>query len=316
MLLKRILAKILRKRPPEDIFTEAREYFAAKEYKFAYALFKKAEHGFSNTNPEMEQKSAISAGTCASFLELDNESAQHLFRAARLSIVLEKPLSETIHQIDKAAKAILKADDAKLDEISQMLGALYLSYIANHELTRAKKVAANPKLRGDSPETREIVNLSNLVLERSPQLQSFVINWDFLPDEFSALAEIASEVLKEYTSLTTSILPIKQQVIDVKNPQEIVVEVSSSINVTLKSLSLRTGSKGALISKPELNATEASILPHQPKTYSFLVEAHLAGEWTIGPAVIGYEVTPGFLFEVESEVIQIMVNEPIPVLHC
>jgi hypothetical protein len=201
VFFKRILAKILRRRLPEELFAEARELFAEHEYKFAYVLFKKAERGFHGIDLEMEQKSAISAATCASFLDLEHEAGQHLFRAARLSISLERPLTETIHLVDKAAKAMLSTENAKANEIAEILTTLYISHIANNDLPRARKVALNPKLEGPSTRSQVIAALDQLVQERSPLLQSYEMEWDLLPEEFSTLSEGLDSVLRGYTSL-------------------------------------------------------------------------------------------------------------------
>lgn len=316
MVFKRILAKILRKRPPEELFAEARELFAEHEYKFAYALFKKAERGFSGNNPEMEQKSAISAATCASFLDCEHEAGQHLFRAARLSLTLKHPLSDTIHLADRAVKAMLSTDDAKLNEIEEILRALFTLYLSKNDFSRARKVAANPKFQGTSPASNVIAELDHLIRERSSALQSHKIDWTFLPEEFSALSKQLSAVLKGYTSLNPTIFAPKLQTIDVKEPLEVVIELSCSQEIKLSQLSLRTGSKGAVVKRPNLDSDQTIVLPDRPKKYLFLVEAHLHGEWTIGPAIISYEVAPNLQFEIETERFNIMVNEPVPTLHC
>ncbi|MFQ5978265.1 MAG: hypothetical protein ACE5OZ_09065 [Candidatus Heimdallarchaeota archaeon] len=316
MVIKRILAKILRKRPPEELFAEARELFAEHEYKFAYALFKKAERGFSGKNPEMEQKSAISASTCASFLDCEHEAGQHLFRAARLSLTLKHPLSDAIHLADRAVKAMLSTDDAKLNEIEEILGALYALHLSKNDFSRARKVAANPKLQGTSPASKAIAKLDHLIRERSNVLQSYKIDWTFLPEEFSTLSKQLDAVLKGYTSLDSIILAPKLQAIDVKEPIEVAIELSSSHEIKLNHLSLRTGSKGAVVKRPNLDSDQTLVLPDRPKKYLFLVEAHLHGDWTIGPAIIGYEVAPDLQFEIETETFDIMVNEPVPTLHC
>ncbi|MFX0114109.1 MAG: hypothetical protein ACFFB3_06145 [Candidatus Hodarchaeota archaeon] len=316
MVLKRILAKILRRRPPEELFAEARELFSEHDYKFAYALFKKAERGFAGSDLEMQQRSTISAATCASFLELDHEAGQHLFRAARLSISLGRPLSETIHHIDKAAKAMLSTDHAKLNDVIEILAALYLSYVASNDLSRARKVAINPKLLGSSTTCQTIKQLEQLIQERSEVLQSYEINWDFLPEEFATLSKNVNNVLKGYTSLNAIIFPPKVQNIDVKEPIEVVVELTSSQEIEVNQLSLRTGSKGAVVNRPTLELEKAKVLPNQPKRYAFHVEAHLSGEWMIGPAVVGYKVSPNLQFEIETANFRLTVNEPTPVLNC
>lgn len=316
MFFKRILAKILRRRLPEELFTEARELFAEHEYKFAYVLFKKAERGFHGTNLEMEQKSAISAATCASFLDLEHEAGQHLFQAARLSISLEKSLSETIHLIDKAAKTMLSTENAKANEIAEILTALYISHIANNDLPRARKVAMNPKLQGSSAKSQIIAELDQLIQERSPLLQSYEMKWGFLPEEFSTLSEGLDSVLRGYTSLAPRLIPPKHKNCDVKSPLEVIIELNSSQEIYLNHISLRTGSKGSLVNRPKFETDKILVLPGESKRYAFLVEAHLSGEWTIGPGVIGYELGPNLQFEIETEDCQIMVREPTPILYC
>jgi hypothetical protein len=316
MVFKRILAKILRRRPPEELFAEARELFSEHDYKFAYALFKKAERGFAGSDLEMQQKSAISAATCASFLGLEHEAGQHLFRAACLNMALGRPLSETIHQIDKAAKTMLSTDHAKLNDVIEILATLYMSHVANNDLTRARKVAINPKLLGSSTTCQTIKELDQLIQERSESLQSYEIDWSCLPEEFATLSKDVNSVLKGYTSLNATLIPPKARSIEVKEPIEVLIELTGSQEAELNHLSLRTGSKGAVVSRPPLESDEAKILPNQPKRYLFQVEAHLSGEWVIGPAVVGYKVLPNLQFEIETENFQLEVNEPTPVLDC
>ncbi|MHA2498294.1 MAG: hypothetical protein ACXAEL_01890 [Candidatus Hodarchaeales archaeon] len=316
MFFKRILAKILRRRLPEELFAEARELFAEHEYKFAYVLFKKAERGFHGIDLEMEQKSAISAATCASFLDLEHEAGQHLFRAARLSISLERPLTETIHLVDKAAKAMLSTENAKANEIAEILTTLYISHIANNDLPRARKVALNPKLEGPSTRSQVIAALDQLVQERSPLLQSYEMEWDLLPEEFSTLSEGLDSVLRGYTSLKPRLIPPKHEVYDVKNPLEVCIELKSSEKICINHISLRTGSKGSIVDRPKFETDESHILPGESQSYAFVVEAHLPGEWTIGPGIIEYELGPNLQFEIETEECQIMVRKPTPILYC
>jgi hypothetical protein len=316
VFFKRILAKILRRRLPEELFAEARELFAEHEYKFAYALFKKAKKGFHGIDLEMEQKSAISAATCASFLDLEHEAGQHLFQAARLSISLEKPLSETIHLVDKAAKAMLSAENAKANEIAEILTALYISHIANNDLPRARKVATNPKLEGPSPRSQVIAELNQLVQERSPLLQSYEMKWDLLPKEFSTLSKGLDRVLRGYTSLTPKLIPPKYEIYDVKSPLEVGIELNTSQKIFLKHISLRTGSKGSIVDRPKFETDKTVVLPGESTKFTFKVEAHLPGEWIIGPSIIEYELGPNLRFEIETEDCEIMVREPTPTLHC
>ncbi|MFW9914239.1 MAG: hypothetical protein ACFFGZ_01405 [Candidatus Thorarchaeota archaeon] len=316
MFFKRILAKIFRRRLPEEIFAEARELFAEHEYKFAYVLFKKAARDFHGIDPEMEQKSAISAATCASFLDLEHEAGQHLFRAARLSMSLEKPLTETIHLVDKAAKTMLSTEQAKANEIAEILTTLYISHIANNDLPRAGKVASNPKLGGSSSRARVIAKLDQLIQERSPLLQSYKMKWDLLPEEFSTLSESLDSVLRGYTSLIPELIPPKHEIYDVKTPLEVGIELKSSQEICLNHISLRTGSKGSIVERPKFETERVPVSPGESKKYAFLVEAHLPGEWTIGPCIIEYELNPNLQFEIETEDCQIMVREPTPILYC
>ncbi len=312
---RRFLNKLLRRPPPEEVFTQAKVFFSHKEYKFAYAYFKRAARGFSGENPEMELRSVISAATCATQLGFDNQAAHFHVQAVILNLRLNEA-SDVLYEAEKATKAILSSEDAKLDEICFILAIQYLLQIARGDLNRARKTASHPILKRKSTISVKINELDKLIQERTVQLHDYILDWDFLPEEFSEVLMKVKQVLQGYTTLQAELLPLKAKTIDIKESVPIHIDVSSTSRTIIKQISLRTGSKGAVIHRPQLDQGTNSVSINHPQNYLFQIEAHLPGNWTIGPCIISYEVENGFQFELQTDSIELFVNEPSAVVHC